>query len=906
MSNENLESAFKDLKLPPKSDINILLLGGTGVGKSTLINAFANYLTYSEMKKAKKDNLLVLIPTEFGIQDKYNENHIVNTGQSDKNEFLQVGDSATQDVKTYVFPIWDGKIKIRLIDTPGMGDTRGPKQDDINSENILSYIGNLHELHAICFLLKPNESRDTVFFKYCMNQILSRLDKSATDNIIFCFTNTRGSDYNPGETERILKKMIDDIGSKPPFAKIPLNKNIFCFDNESFKYLAAVKAGIEFDPEIKERNKESWDKSASQCWKLIHYITGDKDNRPLKPHHVKSTNAINEARRIINQLAQPLTEITQLIHHNMSALERHRENLRLDRGSVEEMQKNLYIPVITLETIQMPQPATVCTTMKCCEVYKVAGKNIIEYKQRCHDPCYLNNVPKEIIGSPELMNCAAMSGSTTCTKCSCDFRVHMHIYYRTKTKEIQEKDENMAKKITNRQELMKHNQQLMHLMETKKNELDEEQQVILRTCAKFAHFLQNNAITPFNDAYKDYIEYLVNRERSMGPLCDADTVVHLQHLMLQYVELKSQFDEALRLNQALGRGDAITPKEVSDSVQELYKLKHNGKKIKELYECQKKSRNTEYQNTEYLHTMPIKKVKKAKKDKERKDKKDKDNNEKKDKDKKEKKDKDKSEDKDKKGDKNQSKGKRDTQNARSNTPPPSYHEAHRAHNSQNRGPQYPPGYNQPHNYPYGGPQHYQGQPTYPYPPVGPQYSQGNVPYSPNAYGQPGHPPSYDNKIPDLRDLDINITVKKPSESTSKQQQPQQQQHPYTPNAAYPNYPPHPNFPQYPPNFYPPPGGAHGPQPNPQGYPNPQNPYDYHHGVNRQNSGGGGGNQRGNSNYRGNNQSRGAAKANTRGRGGIQKTRNKNEKKEDKKNKSSKKKSNDSDSSDSSSSSSSSS
>lgn len=142
----------------------------------------------------------------------------------------------------------------------------------------------------------------------------------------------------------------------------------------------------------------------------------------------------------------------------------------------------------------------------------------------------------------------------------------------------------------------------------------------------------------------------------MGPLCDADTVVHLQHLMLQYVELKSQFDEALRLNQALGRGDAITPKEVSDSVQELYKLKHNGKKIKELYECQKKSRNTEYQNTEYLHTMPIKKVKKAKKDKERKDKKDKDNNEKKDKDKKEKKDKDKSEDKDKKGDKNQSKG----------------------------------------------------------------------------------------------------------------------------------------------------------------------------------------------------------------------------------------------------------
>lgn len=49
----------------------------------------------------------------------------------------------------------------------------------------------------------------------------------------------------------------------------------------------------------------------------------------------------------------------------------------------------------------------------------------------------------------------------------------------------------------------------------------------------------------------------------------------------------------------------ITAKTIWSSFEELYKLKHNGQKIKELYECQKKARSREHKSTEYTY-KPIK------------------------------------------------------------------------------------------------------------------------------------------------------------------------------------------------------------------------------------------------------------------------------------------------------------
>ena len=51
-------------------DINILLLGQTGVGKTTFINAFANYLVYNSLDEAIDGKLQAIIPAWFTFMDK--------------------------------------------------------------------------------------------------------------------------------------------------------------------------------------------------------------------------------------------------------------------------------------------------------------------------------------------------------------------------------------------------------------------------------------------------------------------------------------------------------------------------------------------------------------------------------------------------------------------------------------------------------------------------------------------------------------------------------------------------------------------------------------------------------------------------------------------------------------------
>ncbi|KAL3268004.1 hypothetical protein HHI36_007137 [Cryptolaemus montrouzieri] len=601
-----MEDKFNNLQLQDKTDINILLLGETGVGKSTFINSFANYLHYRDLEKAINEPPFVLIPCMFNIYDDKFQLHKVTIG-SDVNECLQVGDSATQDVKTYVFPIWGGKTRIRLIDTPGMGDPRGVEQDDINCENILSYIGQLHELHAICFLFKPNDSRVTVTFEYCVKQILSRLEKSASQNIIFLFTNTKGTQYKPGETIACLKRVVEEIKKQPPHVDIKIKENVFCFENEAFRYLGAVKQGIQFETNAKEEFSKSWKNSTEQAWKLINYIVGDSVQQPLRPHFVKNSTCINEARRVINQLAQPLADISQLIFDNLRILDRRRMELQHQNLSLNTLKSKLYVPIINLKSIKLTQPATVCCDPKCAELVLIDGLKTWNYKQRCHDPCHLRNVPQEIIGAPQLQYCTAMNKATqTCLRCGCPQTVHMHIYYMTEKFDDKKIDASVQSRINSSEKALAEAERIINEIKKRKTELESEKDVIINCAVKFASFLQANAITPFNDAYRKYIEYMIIREESLGKNADMKTIYHWKSLLNKYDEMKSTFDKVIQLSASLGQ-DAVEvdAKCVTEQLEKLYSLKHNGQKIKELYLTQKTSRKKEYSQSEYLHPSPV-------------------------------------------------------------------------------------------------------------------------------------------------------------------------------------------------------------------------------------------------------------------------------------------------------------
>ena len=153
--------------------MNALIIGETGVGKSTFVNAFVNYLAYQTLDEAEGAETITVLPASFLITTGHDFKEVtVNIGDPDPNEdFNERGASVTQHCRSYIIRL-RSDLRLRLIDTPGMGDTRGIEQDMKNIDHILSYVDQFTHLDAVCFLLKPNTARMTIFFRSVFSSCL--------------------------------------------------------------------------------------------------------------------------------------------------------------------------------------------------------------------------------------------------------------------------------------------------------------------------------------------------------------------------------------------------------------------------------------------------------------------------------------------------------------------------------------------------------------------------------------------------------------------------------------------------------------------------------------------------------------------------------------------------------------
>ncbi|CAB4418188.1 unnamed protein product [Rhizophagus irregularis] len=322
--------------VPSQEEINILLLGETGVGKSTFINAFANYLKFNTLDNAKSGDIEVLIPPEFTYMDDNYETVTIKLGNYDSNKPLEEGESSTRECESYVFHLPENRL-IRLIDTPGIGDTRGSEYDKKNCENILWYISHYQYLNGICILLKPNNSRYSIVFKYCILELLTHLHKSAKDNIVFCFTNTRETHYRPGNTLQPLKEQLEKLKKQAKSGvEIKVHKDIiYCFDNESFGYLAAIKE-IKFTQNEEQNLAESWKRSVDESLRLIKYLV------KRQPHIVKDTLSLNNFRNTVLLLSRPFAEIERLIQKSIILIKEKQEEINNSSKTIEELKGKLY------------------------------------------------------------------------------------------------------------------------------------------------------------------------------------------------------------------------------------------------------------------------------------------------------------------------------------------------------------------------------------------------------------------------------------------------------------------------------------------------------------------------------------------------------------------------------------
>ncbi|KAF8850415.1 hypothetical protein BDZ45DRAFT_731598 [Acephala macrosclerotiorum] len=567
-----LFSALKNLAEP--NCLNILILGETGVGKSTFINAFVNYLSFESLDDAKAEELNWVIPCSFSIQNldrsggtREIEEFDIKVGQSDGEHDGSKGLSATQ--QTTVYPVTVGSYTIRLIDTPGIGDTRGISYDKKNMADLLSTLSGYENLHGILILLKSNNSRLTVTFNFCMKELLTHLHRSAAVNMAFGFTNTRISNYAPGDTFGPLSALLAD------HSEIGLSltsKTAYCFDSESFRYLAALKNNVRMGNE--EDFRRSWKHSRDEALRLLDHF------KTVPPHPVKSTVSLNGTRQLVLELTKPMAEISQIIRTNIAMCEDRMLELKDTRVSGDNLRKRLHLDKVQLKSQKLAKPRTVCTDVSCVD-YKDNGKGentvVTVYKTHCHPECYLTDVKADEIAHPGLIHCTAFTGST-CTICKHQWQKHLHVLYELEEYMATVMDTEVERQLAmNANDVMLRQTAVRELNERLKEYRSEHGQ-IQEAAAKFGLFLKKYSITPYNDATLAYIDVLIRDEEEKIQAGGNDVRLHaLQEDRTQHMELVEVLTKNMGNDSDL---HDLNEKHVEQLVTDLYGLKHFGENLK--------------------------------------------------------------------------------------------------------------------------------------------------------------------------------------------------------------------------------------------------------------------------------------------------------------------------------------
>ena len=144
----------------------IIIMGETGTGKSTLVDAFINYAVGVQMEDPFRFKLVV------DEDDRANDQTV----------------SKTSEISGYLIEDSILDFPIQIWDTPGFGDTRGIERDEAIKEQINELLKLEDFCHAVCFVVKASVNRLTDTQKYIIDRVLLFFGKEAQENIYILVT----------------------------------------------------------------------------------------------------------------------------------------------------------------------------------------------------------------------------------------------------------------------------------------------------------------------------------------------------------------------------------------------------------------------------------------------------------------------------------------------------------------------------------------------------------------------------------------------------------------------------------------------------------------------------------------------------------------------------------------------
>ncbi|CAF2505528.1 unnamed protein product [Rotaria sp. Silwood2] len=380
-NNENNDT--RHLSLDTSNIAKVLVIGETGSGKSTFINYLTNYFRGGSLQ-----NIKVAIPSKFHptITEQFShcENNIRDTTQSKTdmcNQYIFV-DTASPAQKQYIF-----------LDTPGLSDTRGAEQDNINMNKIIDGVESLGGLSAVIIVVNGTTGRLTLNLRNVIARLRGNLPDVVMDNVIVVLTNAKRHEANFNISSLQLHGTV-----------YPYYMQNSAFSQDSNTWDQAALDALQFD----------WDASMDELKRMIETIDTFK---------IKSVTAFKDMKDIRNAIKALMHEARLEVSHiqkmqdELAAFEHALKQYKTDEVTYKDYTRERVVE--TKELVDTKYHSTVCR--KCDHV--------------CHDKCGLHETTTH--GNRIFQRCWAMSSEGQCFICPghCLYTEHYHARKTMKVKQ---------------------------------------------------------------------------------------------------------------------------------------------------------------------------------------------------------------------------------------------------------------------------------------------------------------------------------------------------------------------------------------------------------------------------------------------------------------------------------------
>ena len=189
---------YPDKQYYSKRYYTLLVMGEIGSGKTTLLDAFVNYLADMNYDD----------PWRYKLVD---ENDIKDVPPGESNMITSYYVNYQRDDGKEIF------INIKIIDTPGLGDTKGVQQNNLIIKQLEEFLKTTLELDYILVTVKSYTIRVTQSSQYIYDRIQEIFGKDAKDRFILMCT------FSDGQKPFVIKT----LEGKFPY------ENYFCFNNSA-------------------------------------------------------------------------------------------------------------------------------------------------------------------------------------------------------------------------------------------------------------------------------------------------------------------------------------------------------------------------------------------------------------------------------------------------------------------------------------------------------------------------------------------------------------------------------------------------------------------------------------------------------------------------------------------------